>query len=218
VPAVALLVSGCESPDGPDALAPCGGKPLIAWSLEALQQLDAVQRVVVALPGCTDPPAGTFAVPVRDDLAATVEDALAAAGPAAIAIVHDPLRPVVDGALFARALAGLREHGCDAVVAAEPLTDTLKRVDGDGRIVETLRRGEAWQIQTPQVYRIAALRRALAAARRRLDEGGELAPGHALLPACVEGPVRVVGVPRDSLHVRRAADLAVVELVLSGSG
>jgi 2-C-methyl-D-erythritol 4-phosphate cytidylyltransferase len=215
------MVSGSETPEGseaPRALAPCGGKPLVSWSLEALEQLDVVRRVVVALPGRSDPPTGTVAVALRDDLVATVEDALAAAGSADIAILHDPCRPVLDGALFARALSDLREHRCDAVVAAESLTDTIKRVDAGGRIVETLPRGEVWQIQTPQVYRVDALRRALAVARRRLDAAVDGPQGDALLPACVEGRVRVVGVPRDSLHVRRTADLAVAELLLRRRG
>ena len=217
VTAVALMVPGSGTPEGlkePRALAPCGGKPLVSWSLDALAQLDVVRRVVVALPARSDPPAGTVAVAARDDLVATVEDALAAAGSADIVILHDPCRPVLDGTLFARALSDLREHRCDAVVAAEALTDTIKQVDREGRIAGTLPRGEVWQIQTPQVYRVDALRRALATARRRLDSAAGGPEGDALLPACIEGRVRIVGVPRDSLYVRRPADLAVAELLL----
>lgn len=206
-----------EGAGGSQVLALCGGKPLVSWSSDAVRQMEATARVVVALPAGAAPPEGTIPVTIRDDVVATLEAALAAAGPADIAILHDPCRPLADGALFEHALRELKEHRCDAVVAGEPITDTLKRVDADGRITETLPRGEAWRIQTPQVYRAAVLRRALAVARRRIEDGRQAPDDPAFVPSCVDGRVRVVGVPRDSVHVRGPADMRVAEQLLSAA-
>ena len=63
--------------------------------------------------------------------------------------------------LFERALAELEQTGADAVIAAAPVTDTIKQVVDGALIVErTLDRSRLWAVQTPQVFRRAALERA----------------------------------------------------------
>src|SRR5690606_26754565 len=148
--------------------------PMLEWSLDALRAVDAVERIVVALPPGQAAPAGTVGVAGGAERSHSVRAALAAAGDGPDdepVIVHDAARPLATPALFERALAALRESGADAVVAAARVTDTIKRVaDGpaDGaaagpRVAETLDRGALWAVQTPQVFRRAALARALAA-------------------------------------------------------
>jgi 2-C-methyl-D-erythritol 4-phosphate cytidylyltransferase len=218
VTAVAILVGGEEEVAesmSPTALALCGGKPLVAWSVDALRALGEVERIVVALPTPPRRTHGVVSVPASEDLLATLEAALAAVGPAEAVIVHDPYRPLVDAALFARTLAELHEHRCDAVIAAAPVTDTLKRVDAEGVIVDTVPRGEVWQMQTPQAYRADALRRAIARARRSRGKADVPLADHGLLPACVDGRVRIVGMPHQTLHVRRPVDVRVAELLLA---
>jgi 2-C-methyl-D-erythritol 4-phosphate cytidylyltransferase len=47
----------------------------------------------------------------------------------------------------------------DGAVPGQPVVDTVKRVAG-GVALETLRREELWAVQTPQLFRAEALRRA----------------------------------------------------------
>ena len=64
--------------------------------------------------------------------------------------------------LFERALAELERSGADAVIAAAPVSDTIKEVGEDGHTVaRTLDRSRLWAVQTPQVFRRAALERAI---------------------------------------------------------
>ncbi len=56
----------------------------------------------------------------------------------------------------------------DAAIAAAPVKDTIKRVDEAGSVVETLDRSALWAVQTPQVFRRAALERALDVPPREL--------------------------------------------------
>ena len=76
----------------------------------------------------------------------------------AIVLVHDAARPFVTPALIDRAITGAAEHG--AVVPALSVTDTLKQVDTNGRIVATADREQLRAVQTPQAFRFALLRQA----------------------------------------------------------
>lgn len=73
-------------------------------------------------------------------------------------IVHDGARPLVTPAVIERVLEGARSTG--AAVCGLPVTDTIKRVDEAGRVVETLPRESLRAIQTPQAFRRDILERA----------------------------------------------------------
>ena len=73
-------------------------------------------------------------------------------------MVHDGARPCVTAGLAEAGLARARETG--AAVPVIPLSDTVKRLDMQGSIVETPPRHELWAVQTPQVFRRDLLRRA----------------------------------------------------------
>src|SRR5271166_75739 len=94
----------------PKALVELAGRPLVAWSIDALREVDGMERIVLALPAGTRAPAGVTAVDggaVRSD---SVRRALAAAGEGDqddAVVVHDAARPLVTGALVERVLAVL---------------------------------------------------------------------------------------------------------------
>jgi len=73
-------------------------------------------------------------------------------------IIHDGARPLVTVALIERALAAARETG--AAVPAVPVKDTIKAVDGEGFVRETLPRADLRAVQTPQVFRADIIRAA----------------------------------------------------------
>jgi 2-C-methyl-D-erythritol 4-phosphate cytidylyltransferase len=135
--------------------------------------------------------------------------ALAAAGEGDPVIVHDAARPLLTPALVQAALDELAAHGCDAVIAAAPVTDTIKEAR-DGVVTRTLERAALWAVQTPQVFRRAALERALAAPADVLAG----ATDDAWLVERAGGTVRVVAAPRENLKVTTPGDLAVAELAL----
>ncbi|MBF0422234.1 MAG: 2-C-methyl-D-erythritol 4-phosphate cytidylyltransferase [Magnetococcales bacterium] len=66
--------------------------------------------------------------------------------------IHDAARPFPGKALLDRLLEGRRKN--DALCAAIPAADTVKRVDPkEGMIIETLERSHIWLAQTPQLFR-----------------------------------------------------------------
>ena len=138
---------------------------MLEWSLDALRAVDAVREIVVALPAdwLHAAPDGVIAVAGGAQRSHSVRAALERSGDGDPVIVHDAARPLVTTALFTQALEELERSQADAVIAAAPVTDTIKDVPPDGRTVaRTLDRSRLWAIQTPQVFRRAALAAALA--------------------------------------------------------
>jgi 2-C-methyl-D-erythritol 4-phosphate cytidylyltransferase len=215
--------------DRPKALVELAGRPLVQWSIDALGEVDGIERIVIALPPGTAAPSGVIAVDggaVRSD---SVARALAAAGrgdPHEAVVVHDAARPLVTGKLVERVLAVLAgDHSLDAAIAAAPLTDTVKRVAGGrdeqssgadpaatgaGIVIETLDRSCLWAVHTPQVFRRAALERALDVPQEVLAR----ATDDAWLVERLGGRVAVVRAGAENLKVTTPLDLAVAERLL----
>src|SRR5437764_7353527 len=131
---------------GPKAFAVCGGRSLLDWSLEVLEAV--CDRVVVAVPAGFE---GADRVLGGASRSESVRLALAAAPEAAVAVVHDAARPLISRELVENCIDAL--EGWDGVVAAAPVSDTIKEADGFGRVVSQLDRSALGTIQTPLVLR-----------------------------------------------------------------
>jgi 2-C-methyl-D-erythritol 4-phosphate cytidylyltransferase len=214
--AVALIVAAGRGErlgmGRPKALVTLAGKPMLEWSVLALQDVPAIERIVVALPAdeLDAAPPGTAVVAGGAVRSESVRAALAKAGEGDPVIVHDAARPLATARLFARALDELERSGTDAVIAAVPVPDTIKEVGEDGRTVaRTVDRSALWAVQTPQVFRRAALERALA----REDLLAE-ATDDAWLVEQDGGAVRVIDADQPNFKVTGEADLRLAELLL----
>jgi 2-C-methyl-D-erythritol 4-phosphate cytidylyltransferase len=191
--------------DRPKAFVVCAGRPLLEWSVDVLQAV--CDRVVVAVPpGQEEQPDRVVGGESRS---ASVRNALAAAPEATVAVVHDAARPLVTRELVERCLAAL-EPGVEGAIAAARMTDTVKEAGADGRVLRTLDRSVLWAIQTPQVFRADALRRALA----RDEMALAAATDDASLVEEMGGTVRVVEAPPENVKVTRETDLRMVEALL----
>ena len=192
--------------DRPKAFVVCAGRPLIEWSLEVL---DAVcDRVIVAAPPDYDE--GPDRVRGGESRSASVRNAVAAAEEADVFVVHDAARPLVNRDLVERCLEAL-VPGIDGAIAAIPMTDTVKEVAADGRVLRTLDRSTLWAIQTPQVFRADILRRAL----ERDAAALAAATDDAWLVDDVGGVITVVESYPENLKVTRESDLRIAEAFLA---
>ena len=216
--AVALIVAAGRGErlgtGRPKALVMLSGRPMLCWSVDALRSVDAVEQIIVALPEgeLESAPEGTIGVVGGATRSESVRAALAAAGPTDAVIVHDAARPLATPELFERTLADLERWGCDAVIAAARVSDTIKEVGDDGQTVRgTLERSRLWAVQTPQVFRHAALARALDAPAAVLAA----ATDDAWLIERAGGVVRVTESPPGNIKVTSPIDLRVAELLLA---
>ena len=169
---------------------------MVEWSLDVLREV--CDRVVVAVPA--DRVAPPDFVPGGATRSESVRNALDAAPEASVFVVHDAARPLVTVELVRRCLDAL--EGYDGVVAAVPVTDTVKVVEG-GDVIRTPDRGQLWAAQTPQVFRAEVLRQA----------SGEATDDASLVEA-MGGRVRVVEGMPENLKVTTPLDVRIAETLL----
>jgi 2-C-methyl-D-erythritol 4-phosphate cytidylyltransferase len=217
--AVALIVAAGRGErlgwDLPKALVPLSGRPMLHWSVDALREVGEVDEIVVALPAdCLDQaPEGTVSVAGGQARSESVRAALRASQQGDPVIVHDAARPLAPRELFELALAEVSGPGVDAVVAAAPVSDTIKEVAADGRtVVRTLDRSRLWAVQTPQVFRRASLE---AAFEQADEEALAAATDDAWLVERAGGTVRVVPWTAPNIKVTTPIELRLAEILLA---
>lgn len=115
-------------------------------------------------------------------------------------LVHDAARPGLDGALLQRLMQALADDEVGGLLAL-PVVDTVKKAGPDARVQSTVSREGLWAAQTPQMFRIGLLQRALAAAVEVTDEASAI-EALGLSPRLVEGSLR-------NLKVTRPEDLSL---------
>jgi 2-C-methyl-D-erythritol 4-phosphate cytidylyltransferase/2-C-methyl-D-erythritol 2,4-cyclodiphosphate synthase len=105
-----------------------------------------------------------------------------------VVLVHDAARALTPAGLIDRVVRTVAPGV--GVIPALPVSDTLKRVDGTDRVVETLERSELVHVQTPQGFPRAELLAAYASADRDYTDDAALfsAAGHEVV--VVEGEAR----------------------------
>lgn len=208
--------------EAPKALLRIGGRPLLDLALAGLVAAGIEELVVVHPPGQRDAfaavtrPHGPAALvaggPTR---AESVRAGVAAVeGTPDLFAVHDAARPLTPPAVIRRAIAAVTGD----VIAAAPglaVPDTLKRVDGDGRVVRTVDRRDVWAAHTPQVVRADVLRRCLGwvGEREVTDDLGlvEIAREAGAVSGAI---VLVPGDPRD-LKITYPADVDLATAVVA---
>ncbi|HWQ70157.1 MAG TPA: 2-C-methyl-D-erythritol 4-phosphate cytidylyltransferase [Patescibacteria group bacterium] len=125
-----------------------------------------------------------------------------------LVLIHDGVRPFVSREVVLATIEAAWEVG--AAVAAVPVIDTIKRVDTDGFVKETLPRGQLWSIQTPQVFRYALLMQAHLAVRER----GIVATDDAALVERIGGLIKVVRGSYENLKITGEEDMPLAGLIL----
>jgi 2-C-methyl-D-erythritol 4-phosphate cytidylyltransferase len=218
--------------DGNKLLLPLAGQAVLGWTLQAAlacetirwigimgqpQDQDAITAIVAAVSGRM----GT-AVPVQWVLGGetrqdSVRRGLAALPPQAEAVlIHDGARCLADADLLRRCAVALHRAiaSAEGVIAATPVTDTIKEVDGDGLITATPDRSRLWAAQTPQGFPVALLRQAHAHAEA---EGWSVTDDAALFER-LGLPVRVLEAGPANIKLTTPFDLIVAEAVLRSRG
>ncbi|MGK2878455.1 MAG: 2-C-methyl-D-erythritol 4-phosphate cytidylyltransferase [Solirubrobacterales bacterium] len=239
-PPLALIAAGGEGKRlgsiGPKALVFCAGRPLLAWCLDAFAKSRAYGEgagIVVVAAHASDLRAFESAAdqaradglrvliteggPSRShSVAAALRAGQAEAVDGAdIVLVHDAARIFTSPELIDALHHGLAQAGDDvsALIAAAPLTDTIKRADADGIVQETPPRDQLWAVQTPQAFRLEPLARALATD----DETLASATDDASLVEAEGGKVKLYNWTTPNPKITTPEDLAAAEARLSRS-
>jgi 2-C-methyl-D-erythritol 4-phosphate cytidylyltransferase / 2-C-methyl-D-erythritol 2,4-cyclodiphosphate synthase len=214
--------------DRPKQYLSCAGRPLIAHTLETLASSFPFSAVTVVIraedralydqaaahltasaAAALGPPAIGGATRQQSVLAGL--EALAVAEPD-IVLIHDAARPFPSVDLVARAIEAAERHGAAAPGTA--MSDTVKQVDVDGRVLATPPRSALRAVQTPQAFRFPLI---LAAHRRAADAGvGDLTDDVAVAEWAGAAAYVFEGDPAN-VKVTTMQDLAAAEARLTAS-
>ncbi len=200
-------------------LLPLAGRPVLAWTLDAVLAADAIKWIgIVGQPGD------------QTSIMRLVEGALkpikwinggstrqqsvqfgvsALPSDARYVLIHDGARCLVEPELINRCAQNVvKGH---AVIAATPLTDTVKRVDDKGLIIDTPKRTDLWAAQTPQGFSVAELTQGHFKA---LEKGWNVTDD-ASLYELLGWPVRILQSDPSNIKVTTPFDLTIAEAVLA---
>jgi 2-C-methyl-D-erythritol 4-phosphate cytidylyltransferase / 2-C-methyl-D-erythritol 2,4-cyclodiphosphate synthase len=214
--------------DRPKQYLHCAGRPLVVHTLEALAASFPFVAITVVIHAddraLYDQSIGHLTASATKALGAPAIggatrqqsvlsglEALAASAPE-IVLIHDAARPFPSADLVARAIEAAERHGAAAPGTA--MSDTIKQVDADGRVLATPPRSALRAVQTPQAFRfpviLEAHRRAAAAGVGDLTDDVAVAEWAGVPAYVFEGdPANV--------KVTTMQDLAAVEARLTAS-
>jgi 2-C-methyl-D-erythritol 4-phosphate cytidylyltransferase / 2-C-methyl-D-erythritol 2,4-cyclodiphosphate synthase len=214
--------------DRPKQYLSCAGRPLIVHTLEALvasfpfsvvtvvirpdDQVLYGQAVAHLAPGASaalGPPAIGGATRQQSVLSGLA--ALAAAD-LDIVLIHDAVRPFPSPALIARAIEAAERHGAAAPGTA--MNDTVKQVDGDGRVLATPPRSALRAVQTPQAFRFPLI---LEAHRRAAAAGVDDLTDDVAVAEWAGAPAYVFEGDPANVKVTTMEDFSAAEARLAGS-
>jgi 2-C-methyl-D-erythritol 4-phosphate cytidylyltransferase len=198
------------------------GKPILAHTLqrfEATQEIDELVVVVgaadqsrvqeyIAQYGITKVRA--VVTGGRERQHSVYEGLQALSDPIDWVLVHDGVRPFITRELILRCWHKARETEGAAVLAV-PVNDTIKIVNDGGKIISTPDRSSLWAIQTPQAFRLSALKRAHEEAMR----DGFIGTDDAVLMERSGFPVFVAEGDYGNIKITTPEDLAWAEFRLN---
>jgi 2-C-methyl-D-erythritol 4-phosphate cytidylyltransferase len=221
---VAVLVAAAGAgvrlgPGGPKALRRLAGEPLLVHAIRRVAAAPSVRTIVVAAPAADTPAVRELLASVAPVIVVaggaqrqqSVAAALAAvpAGPTII-LVHDAARSLAP-ALLVESVAAAVRSGADAVIPVLPVVDTIKRVDPDGAVLDTVDRSVLRAVQTPQGFRRVVLEAAHASAGDPLTDDAGLVERQGVAVVCVPGSDH-------AMKITRPIDLVLAEHLLSHPG
>ena len=198
-------------------MAPLGGEPMIARTVRAFQECDAVSEIVIVtredlilpITGLTkDCPKVTAVVSGGKSRQESVGKGLSALSKEVkLAAIHDGARPLITWQLIDCCIRAANTYG--AAAPAIPVKDTIKTVEG-GIVVNTPERAKLRAVQTPQVFDIDLLKGALLMA---YQDGAEVTDDCSAVER-LGMKIKIVEGDEKNLKVTTPMDLKIAEMLL----
>lgn len=194
-------------------------KPVVAWSLIALERSPEIDRIVLVvrkeqLLACKAV-VKMFGISKLDKIVAggAKRQESVLAGMAACdldtryVVIHDGARPCITSELVTEVVKAAKR--CDAVTVGRPVVDTLKRCAKATTVTETVPRERLWAVQTPQAFSYAALRKAY----QKLDPKVEVTDDCQAIELA-GGSVKIVESLKPNIKITTPEDLQLVSQLL----
>ncbi len=207
-----------------------GDKPVIWYSLQAVEQSQVIHRCILAAPEQEIPYVKReivekygfrkveAVVPGGGERYESVYSALCrAAQTEGYIFIHDGARPFLTEEILCSLYEEVRRHR--ACVAAVPVKDTIKLADDSGFAVQTPDRSRVWAVQTPQVFEAGLI---LEAYRQLFEKKGsleKLVTDDAMVVEEMLGlPVKLVEASYQNIKITTPEDILTARSFLTGQG
>jgi 2-C-methyl-D-erythritol 4-phosphate cytidylyltransferase len=118
--------------------------------------------------------------------------------------IHDSARPNIDNGIVLRTLEAAKQYG--AAVAGVSIDYTIKEVDGECFVKQTLDRSKIWEIQTPQIIRYDLLCEGF----DKVNRENIIVTDDVSIVEFLEKPVKVVEGSRKNIKITTPEDLQYV--------
>ncbi len=195
------------------------GRPILAWTFDAIKSAHSIDWIgVIGQPNDKESiiliakqcglkvywinGGSTRQESVQLGLSALPSDAK-------YVLIHDGARCLVKPELFEKC-AEIVQQGT-SVVAATPVTDTIKTVSVENFILNTPRRSELWAAQTPQAFSVSKLREGH---QKAIENDWSVTDDSSLFEK-LGWPVKVLESPSSNIKVTRPFDLIIANALLS---
>ena len=216
--AVIVAAGSASRMEGIDkVMAPLGEEPVIAHTVRAFQNCDAIREIVVvtrpdllsAVMGiCRNMDKVTAVVAGGKDRPESVANGMnALSKKVKLVAVQDGARPLVTWQLIDRVVRAANSYG--AAAPAVPVKDTVKEVAG-GLVVTTPDRSRLQAVQTPQVFDLDLLRGALKKAK---DDGAVITDDCSAVER-LGMKVKIVAGDERNIKVTTPMDLKIARLFM----
>ena len=203
------------------------GKEILNWTLENLLGQDCIDEAVIIVPiedvaevqgkvkrwldevGILTP----FKVIAGGETrqASVYKGLQALEGQTNYVLVHDGVRPFVPRQQISSFLDCLMDdETIDGVIAGIQVTDTLKRVDSEQLILETLDRARVWAVQTPQIFSHDLLR----TAHEQAISNNLSATDDAALLEILGKRTKIIKSDAENIKITKPFDLIVAEAII----
>ncbi len=198
-------------------MAPLQGEPMIARTVRAFQNCDAISQIVIVtredlirpISGlCRDMDKVAAVVVGGNSRQESVHLGLNALDKSCkLAAVHDGARPLISCEVIDRTVRAAHTYG--AAAPAIPVKDTIKVVEGR-MVKETPDRATLFAVQTPQVFDFDLLRGALSRAE---DDGAQVTDDCSAVER-LGMKIKIVEGEERNLKVTTPLDLKIAEMLL----
>jgi 2-C-methyl-D-erythritol 4-phosphate cytidylyltransferase len=125
-------------------------------------------------------------------------------------LIHDGVRPLVTTELIEEVIKASKKSR--AVITGLPVKETVKELNEQGMVLQSVHRSHLWLIQTPQVFLFEDLR---LAHQKAIKDGWEEATDDAFLIEKMNIPVKIIKGEEDNIKITTPRDLEIARFLMS---
>lgn len=214
-----IVAGGSGSRMGMDknkAFLPLLGEPIIKRTVNAFSQIDRISKIIIVtrkedIKECEEIFKGSaFDIEITEGGKTRQESVYSGllGVDDGICLIHDAARALIEKEEIEAVIENVGKYGAAAVGVL--VVDTLKRVDKDGFIIETIERDGVFRIQTPQGFMVEDIKNA----HIRAIEDGFVATDDCGLYEKYIGRVKVIEGKGSNIKITYPEDLKQAEEIL----